>query len=267
MPIQGKKFVFTGKISISREEAWNRVLKLGGDISSSVTQDCDYAVVGTYKGEEMGSKFFKAQQYGIKILTEQEFFGMLESPNEVVEDKLSDEDLKAVLSHLETVKCSYCEGTLSRWKEKGRKEDTCVRCSLKVTPNCPNCDWDLVVYVEDIAEYVCNICGLWFKGPRTLRSQKVQHYCKIVPYITQKGENLWLCKECARPFYRTEADLEEEERKLKEGPELVRQIRRQKEEVQELLRKKAEKFLADNAEDLKFFEELYERNRLGLDEE
>lgn len=70
----GKTFVITGSLSsISREEAETKVRLLGGKTSSSVSKNTDYVVAG----ENPGSKYDKAKQLGVKIITETEFNSLL----------------------------------------------------------------------------------------------------------------------------------------------------------------------------------------------
>ena len=70
MPLKGEKFVFTGGLqSLSRPDASDVVKQKGGIVSSSVSRDTDYVVVG----EKPGSKFEKAKKLGLKILDEEEF--------------------------------------------------------------------------------------------------------------------------------------------------------------------------------------------------
>jgi len=69
LPLQGKKFVFTGGLSMSRPEASDLIKQKGGIVASSVGKDTDYVVVG----EKPGSKYQKAQKLGIAILNEDEF--------------------------------------------------------------------------------------------------------------------------------------------------------------------------------------------------
>jgi len=70
LPLQNKKFVFTGGLSsLSRPEASDLVKQKGGIVASSVGKDTDYVVVG----EKPGSKYQKAQKLGIAILSEDEF--------------------------------------------------------------------------------------------------------------------------------------------------------------------------------------------------
>ncbi len=73
--LQGKTFVFTGALSrFSRDEAKQQVTSLGGKVSSSVSKNTDYVVVG----EDYGSKYEKAQSLGVTILTEEEFQNLLD---------------------------------------------------------------------------------------------------------------------------------------------------------------------------------------------
>ena len=66
----GKSFVFTGGLANrSREEAAELVQQHGGKISGSVSKKTDYVVVGT----DPGSKYDKAKELGVTILTELEY--------------------------------------------------------------------------------------------------------------------------------------------------------------------------------------------------
>jgi DNA ligase (NAD+) len=68
--LAGKTFVFTGALKdLGRDEARNLVESLGGMTASSVSKKIDFVVVG----EDPGSKYDKAKELGIKILTEEEF--------------------------------------------------------------------------------------------------------------------------------------------------------------------------------------------------
>ena len=70
----GKSFVFTGGLANrSREEAAELVQQHGGKISSSVSKKTDYVVVGT----DPGSKYDKAKELGVPVLTESEFDKLL----------------------------------------------------------------------------------------------------------------------------------------------------------------------------------------------
>jgi len=72
--LAGKVFVFTGALQgFERDEARNLVESLGGMTASSVSKKVDFVVIG----EDPGSKFDKAKELGIKILTEEEFKKMI----------------------------------------------------------------------------------------------------------------------------------------------------------------------------------------------
>ena len=74
--LAGKSFVFTGGLlNRSREEAGELVQQHGGKVSGSVSKKTDYVVVGT----DPGSKYDKAKELGVAILTEPEFEKLLRS--------------------------------------------------------------------------------------------------------------------------------------------------------------------------------------------
>ena len=71
----GKTFVLTGTLeTMTRSEAKERIEKLGGKVSSSVSKKTSFVVAG----EDSGSKLTKAQQLGVTILDEQAFLNMLQ---------------------------------------------------------------------------------------------------------------------------------------------------------------------------------------------
>ena len=74
LPLADKAFVLTGALpSMTREEATAKIEALGGRVSGSVSKKTDYVLAGA----EPGSKFEKAKQLGIRILTEAEFRKLL----------------------------------------------------------------------------------------------------------------------------------------------------------------------------------------------
>ncbi len=71
----GKTIVATGKLqNYTRDEIQVKITSLGAKAASSVSKKTDYLIAG----EKAGSKLTKAQQLGVRILTEQEFEEMLE---------------------------------------------------------------------------------------------------------------------------------------------------------------------------------------------
>ena len=72
--LAGKKFVITGRLeSMTRSEAKEKIISLGGEVSDSVSKKTDYVVAGT----DPGSKYEKAKDLEIKILTEAEFLDLV----------------------------------------------------------------------------------------------------------------------------------------------------------------------------------------------
>ncbi|MEZ5670886.1 MAG: NAD-dependent DNA ligase LigA [Thiotrichaceae bacterium] len=70
----GQTFVITGTLSsLTREEAKAKLLELGAKVSESVSKKTNYVIAG----EKAGSKLEKAQNLGVKILSEQEFLQLL----------------------------------------------------------------------------------------------------------------------------------------------------------------------------------------------
>lgn len=71
----GLIFVLTGTLeNMSREIAKEKILKLGGKVSGSVSKKTDFVLAG----EDAGSKLKLAKELGIKIITEQEFLRMID---------------------------------------------------------------------------------------------------------------------------------------------------------------------------------------------
>lgn len=72
--VSGKTFIFTGELrKYSRMQAEELVRNYGGNVSSSVSRDTDFVVVG----ENPGSKYQKAKALGVKIIDEKEFIRLI----------------------------------------------------------------------------------------------------------------------------------------------------------------------------------------------
>lgn len=71
--INGKTFVITGTLSRPRDEIKEEIEGLGGNVTGSVTKKTNYVIAG----EKAGSKLTKANELGIKVLTEEEYNNML----------------------------------------------------------------------------------------------------------------------------------------------------------------------------------------------
>lgn len=73
-PFSKKTFVLTGALShFSRDEASQLIKERGGKVSGSVSKNTDYVLVG----EDPGSKYDKAKELQIEILSEEQFQKML----------------------------------------------------------------------------------------------------------------------------------------------------------------------------------------------
>ncbi len=70
LPLQNKKFIFTGGLNtLSRPKASDLVRKKGGIVTGSISKNIDFVVVG----EKPGSKYEKAKKLGLNIINEEEF--------------------------------------------------------------------------------------------------------------------------------------------------------------------------------------------------
>ena len=67
----GKSFAITGSLSQPRKDIEDKIIQLGGTISTSVTSNTDYLI--TNELESDSSKFKNAKKFGTKIITEDEF--------------------------------------------------------------------------------------------------------------------------------------------------------------------------------------------------
>ena len=66
--LAGKTFVLTGTMAaMDRDEAKDIIRSLGGDVSGSVSAKTSYVVAG----ENAGSKLAKAEDLGVKVLSEE----------------------------------------------------------------------------------------------------------------------------------------------------------------------------------------------------
>nr|MBN2277171.1 NAD-dependent DNA ligase LigA [candidate division Zixibacteria bacterium] len=72
-PLSGKTFVITGTLSKPRGHFKKMIEDAGGKVSGSVSAKTDYLLAG----EDVGSKYEKAQKLGVKIIEEKEFLAML----------------------------------------------------------------------------------------------------------------------------------------------------------------------------------------------
>ena len=71
----GKRYAITGNISMGRNQLIDYIERHGGTVTSSVSKKTDYLIANQ---PENTSKYKNAIAYGTKIITEQEFFSLLE---------------------------------------------------------------------------------------------------------------------------------------------------------------------------------------------
>ena len=72
--LQGRSFIATRTLnSMSRQEAYQKIRLLGGDVVGSITKNTSYLIVG----RNPGSKLEKAKKLGVKIISEKEFLKMI----------------------------------------------------------------------------------------------------------------------------------------------------------------------------------------------
>lgn len=72
--LTNKTFVITGSlVSMGRDDAKEKIRKLGGKVSGSVSSKTDFVVVGN----DAGSKYDKAKKLGITVLNEKDFLDIL----------------------------------------------------------------------------------------------------------------------------------------------------------------------------------------------
>jgi DNA ligase (NAD+) len=76
-PLDGKAVVLTGSLrTLTRDQAKDLVIRLGGRVTGSVSRKTDYVVVG----EEPGSKADDARRLGVRVLDEDEFLALTRTP-------------------------------------------------------------------------------------------------------------------------------------------------------------------------------------------
>ena len=73
-PLTGKTLVLTGGLrGLTRDEAKDAVLRLGGRVTGTVSRKTDYVVVG----EDAGSKADDAKRLGVTMLDEAQFLSLI----------------------------------------------------------------------------------------------------------------------------------------------------------------------------------------------
>lgn len=78
-PLAGQTYVLTGTlVSMSRDDAKQRLLQLGAKVAGSVSRNTDCVVAGA----GAGSKLDKAGQFGIRVIDEAEYLTLLKDPSQ-----------------------------------------------------------------------------------------------------------------------------------------------------------------------------------------
>ena len=73
--IANKKFVISGVLSsMSRQDAFDKIIQRGGDFASTISKDTDYLVLGENPGS---NKLEKAKQLKIKTINEKDFLDLI----------------------------------------------------------------------------------------------------------------------------------------------------------------------------------------------
>ena len=196
--IEGKEFVFTGRIRIPRHEAWGIVSRCGGSFSTYVRNSTDYAVVGGAPGQ----KAFIAQEKGTAILSESDFFSWVdeaeseripepesapETPKEPEEPPVPIEDWikgatcficeecdRAFAVHLkegEDPKCPLCSNKWDDSHMSYRNPEALAKVlsenpDMKLAPpmNCPGCGVNIPYSISPInpLRYYCWNCRHYY---------------------------------------------------------------------------------------------------------
>mgnify|MGYP001321825927 CR=1 FL=1 len=73
--LEGKTFVVTGVLpTMTRDEMHKKIAQFGGSFSGSVSARTDYVIAG----EDAGSKLEKAKKLSVKVISEKEFFDLVQ---------------------------------------------------------------------------------------------------------------------------------------------------------------------------------------------
>jgi len=206
--IKGKEFVFTGRISITRHEAWLLVEKCGGSVGTSITYGTDYAVVG----DAAGVKAQKAKERGVTVLDENTFFewineALLEIPTIVTEPIPLPEpelpvddtpiDIKEWVKGATCFQCENCGNSFAVHLKEGE------------LPRCPIC-----VNEEDSALFSWNNPDVLERIKRDNPELKLAPEmncpgCRVlIPYSIHTKPLIYYCFHC-RYYYTWREDMPE----------------------------------------------------------
>lgn len=71
--LNGKSFILTGELKLKRKDVEEMIIDNGGVVAGAVNKKLDYLIVGS----SPGSKLKKAQEIGVQIITEDQFWNMI----------------------------------------------------------------------------------------------------------------------------------------------------------------------------------------------
>ncbi|EPR79382.1 DNA replication factor C subunit [Spraguea lophii 42_110] len=120
-PLKGYTFVFTGELSIDRELAQSKVILLGGRVTTAPSGRTNYLVAGNEPGP---SKIKKAKSLGIKIISEEEFNGLVQMNSQGGDDikTFNEENTQTKKEDTDATKEDNKKSTI--WAEKYRPKST-----------------------------------------------------------------------------------------------------------------------------------------------
>ena len=122
-PLEGYVFVFTGEMSIPRDEAKNRVVLLGARVTTAVSSKTTHLVLGVDPGP---TKISKARELNIVMVDEEEFCDILKK-NECKMDYIintNKEDVKSLKEDVKSLKKDNETPELQKEDAKSLKKET-----------------------------------------------------------------------------------------------------------------------------------------------
>lgn len=81
--LRGMRICITGHLGASRSEVEEVIRKLGGCVEKNVTQSTTHLLTNQdWNDKAKSNKFIKAKSYGVKLITEKEFYEIVNAdPN------------------------------------------------------------------------------------------------------------------------------------------------------------------------------------------
>jgi len=198
--IEGKTFVFTGKLSITRNEAWDLVQAAGGDVSSHISKSTDFVVVG----EKPGSKFNTARLLGLKLIDEEDFLKLLEGSSKKAMVASEPEAQKAFSPPPKEDLSYFSKGNLLDFlnRHKGSLLD-----ALIVDHPCPYCG-TIIPYTIDKVFWYCFNCQYYSNGAEIEgRVGHIHLFIESPDLPTTEGGKYLICRSCNSGEFFTNDEL------------------------------------------------------------